>query len=350
MVEANSFACSAKGSSPGATGAASEARQLRIFVTTTTVDSAARPWATSNARRMRSAGAAYEGTDFQLTDQAADADFLLFVDSTEPYLADVLRAPLYLGSPERSFVYNHNDAAVPVVAGVYADLQGPVRHPDLHLGGFYLRCFENELLLEANDDWAPDYLFSFVGNSKNAPFVRNQILALEYPHSLLRDSTSNLKDDDPDYVATLRQSMFVLCPRGLGPTSWRFYETMMAARVPVIISDSWVPARELQWDRFALRVPERRIDSIPDLCEAYADRAREMGRLARAEWESHCSRTRAFGWVGRRLVEIGRTATRPRPGGRELLRELASRRQLLRAIRWKARQTMRRFGRVAGRQ
>lgn len=312
---------------------------FRIHVTTTAVASEAKPWARSNARRMLLAGETYAGTDFTLCDRPGEADVVLFVDSSEPYLGDVLRSPLYREYRHRSFVFNHNDGAVPVVPGIYPDLAGPVRRPDLHLGGFYLRCFENELLVERDERWAPDYLFSFVGNSRNAPAVRRRVLALTHVRALLLDSSSKLQDNDPGYVDSLRRSRFVVCPRGLGPTSWRFYETMMASRAPVIVSDAWVPAREIEWERFSLRVAERDIESIPALCEANADRAREMGEIARQQWETHCSLSRAFGWTGRRLLELRDAVGGGRPGRAAFVRELAARRLLGRALRWKLRVT-----------
>jgi hypothetical protein len=59
--------------------------------------------------------------------------------------------------------------------------------------------------------------------------------------------------------------------------------------VPVIISDGWVPARDIDWASCSLRVSESDIDSIPSLCATNVGRAREMGLLARQEWEAHCS-------------------------------------------------------------
>jgi hypothetical protein len=95
---------------------------------------------------MVRAGRAYRGIDFCLVDDPEDANFLLFVDSAEPYLGDVWRSQLFYRYYDRSFVYNVNDAAVPVLNGMYPDVVGPVRLPDLQLGAFYLRSFDNHLL------------------------------------------------------------------------------------------------------------------------------------------------------------------------------------------------------------
>lgn len=287
-----------------------------IHITTTTRDTDARPWASANWRRMLRCAREYRGTDFVAVDDPKKADYILFVDADEHFLGDVRRAVRRLENHERAFVYCHNDAAVALIPGIYPDLPGPCRLPDLQLGGFYLRCFENELLSPRIESWRPQHLFSFVGNVKNAPLVRRRILKLEHPRGLVLDRSSGLRDDDADYVSVLRASMFVICPRGLGPTSWRFYETMMASRVPVIVSDRWVPARELPWDTFSLRVPEDEVSRIPALCEEHAANAREMGRAARAAWEEHCSVRTAFGWVGRRLRELREACAKRQTQGR----------------------------------
>ena len=314
-----------------------------IFLTTTARNTTARPWLTANLERLERAAAAYTGSDFTRAATPDSADFLLFVDSDEHYLGDVLRSPLFKRNHDRSYVHNVNDAASPVVPGMYPDLPGPLRRPEVQLGAFYLRCFDNQALLARDDARKPKYLYSFVGDINTAPQVRGKILALPKKDALLVNRSSGLRDDDLDYVGTLRDSKFVLCPRGRGPTSWRFYETMMAARVPVIVSDEWVPARDIDWVSCALRVAESDIDSIPALLAANESRAEEMGRRAREEWERHCSLEQAFGWVGRRLREM-RGARKDFSPRIEFWRELAYRKQLTKYARWKSGRVLRASG------
>lgn len=305
----------------------------RVFLTTTAVDSAARPWATANFRRLVRAAAAYRGRDLEAVDNPRRADFVLFVESSGPYLFDVLLSPLFRRHRARCYVFNSNDDAAPVLPGMYPDVSAPVRRPAVQLGGFYVRSFDNRLLAARPPEPSPRWLFSFVGDSRNAPGVRNRILGMRHPAGLLLDRSSGLRDDDPEYVRILRASRFVICPRGLGPTGWRFYEAMMAGRVPVIVSDGWLPAREIDWPAFSLRVPEADVESIPRLCERNADRAREMGEAAREEWQRSCSLESVFGWVGRRLRELG-DAGESGAGWHDALEELAFRGRLPAAARW----------------
>jgi hypothetical protein len=295
---------------------------------------------------MVRAGRGYRGIDFRLADNSEDADFILFVDSTEQYLGDVCRSPLFRRYHDRSYAYNANEDPAPILPGMYPDIVGPVRLPDLQLGAFPLRAFDNKALAPPpNDAKLPRLLFSFVGDVKTAPGVRGRVIALQHPDALLLNRSSGVRDDDLDYVQTLRDSHFVLCPRGQGPTSWRFYETMMAARVPVVISDGWVPARDIDWPSCSLRVSENDIASIPSLCAANVGRARELGLRARQEWESNCSLEQAFGWVGRRLRELreARNARTIHPAS-DLIRHLAFRGQFLRYGRWRIGKTLREYG------
>jgi hypothetical protein len=87
------------------------------------------------------------------------------------------------------------------------------------------------------------------------------------------------------YLEEILASKFVLCPRGFAPSSHRLFEVMELGRVPVILSDSWVPPAGPIWPSFSLSIPENSIDDIPAVIEAHFHRAEEMGRLARAQWE-----------------------------------------------------------------
>src|SRR5258706_12122572 len=112
----------------------------------------------------------------------------------------------------------------------------------------------------------PRWLFSFVG-SRNV-VVRGALLELSHPRGLVRDTSGfNIYDGGDEaehaarrmreYVETLKESKFVLCPRGLGTSSIRLYETLALGRVPVILSDKWVAPEGPDWAAFSLPVEER---------------------------------------------------------------------------------------------
>jgi len=119
-------------------------------------------------------------------------------------------------------------------------------------------------------------------------------LFVESSDTLIENTSawSNWKQGDPSrqertkrYAETLARSKFVLCPRVIGTTSYRLFETMQMRRVPVIISDAWVPPVGPDWGSFSIRVAENKIAEIPEILNLYVDRYEEMGKKARQAWE-----------------------------------------------------------------
>ena len=134
----------------------------------------------------------------------------------------------------------------------------------------------------------PDCLFSFMGMRSHP--VRGPILALRHHRSIVEDTSGfNFCDrSDPvaydrqkaRYLSTMTRSKFVLCPRGAGTASIRLFETLAAGRVPVIVSDAWVPPEGPPWDKFCLRISEREAKSIPARLEAAEVHYPEMAALS----------------------------------------------------------------------
>ncbi|MDQ2919268.1 MAG: glycosyltransferase family 47 protein, partial [Verrucomicrobiota bacterium] len=87
---------------------------------------------------------------------------------------------------------------------------------------------------------------------------------------------------------------FVLCPRGVGASTIRLFETMRMGRVPVILSDEWVPPVGPLWEKFSVRVAEKDFAQVPRLLEEREHMAVPMGQLARREWEEWFSPEVAF--------------------------------------------------------
>jgi hypothetical protein len=127
-----------------------------------------------------------------------------------------------------------------------------------------------------------------------------------------------------DYAETMRRCRFNLCPRGavLAGAGSRLYETMQAARVPVIISD-WITLPEgVDWNSCSLQVRERDISQIPRILRENLDRWAQMAVNARCAWEAHFSDESILGELGRQLRALlewngeGTTAARLGAGGR----------------------------------
>jgi hypothetical protein len=141
---------------------------------------------------------------------------------------------------------------------------------------------------------------------KNAPIRRN-LQTLSHSRSIFHDTSEDYQralhgkfsvKEERDYwqrYATMsKASKFILCPRGLGVSSVRLFDTMRMARVPVILSDDWVEPIGPCWKQFSIRVPEKDFARVPKLLEAREGQALRMGLLARGQWEEWFSEQVCF--------------------------------------------------------
>jgi hypothetical protein len=81
--------------------------------------------------------------------------------------------------------------------------------------------------------------------------------------ALTDDDRARLNSEN-GYVEAIRNSRFVLCPRGGAPNSIRFFETMAVANVPIYIGDrstrfplDWL----IPWDDIVFRISCEEVDS-----------------------------------------------------------------------------------------
>jgi len=78
------------------------------------------------------------------------------------------------------------------------------------------------------------------------------------------------------FRSQLGRSVFALCPRGYGRTSFRLYEAMDLGCIPVYIcidgSDLWLPYSDiLDWPDFALFIPLDKLEILPDALRGHDD-------------------------------------------------------------------------------
>jgi len=259
-------------------------------------DSADHPYARRDFERL----IAFAGLDrhrvHTLAERPEEADLVVFVGSVRPNFSDVTASPLYRAHRDKAVLFYSADQGIPLLPGLYTCLERRrLGHRPAALAGFYLRVTENRSLdIEAGIEQA-DYLYSFVGNARNHP-VRAAICGLRDPRAYLRDSSGDdrQQDDGTDganrdrglhYREVMARSRFVLCPRGIGVSSWRLFETLRAGRVSVVLSDDWVRPPGPDWDACCLFVPEARVGDLPNLLAEAEPRAAAMGAAARREWE-----------------------------------------------------------------
>ncbi|CAA6666022.1 unnamed protein product [Spirodela intermedia] len=75
------------------------------------------------------------------------------------------------------------------------------------------------------------------------------------------------------YIEHMKSSKFCVCPRGYEVNSPRIVEALFYECVPVIISDGYVPPffEVLDWEAFAVFVPERDIPRLKEILTAISE-------------------------------------------------------------------------------
>jgi hypothetical protein len=237
----------------------------------------------------------------QLVEDPAAADLILFVETSWAagyYFESVRRHPVYREFGPRCFLFSATDRVVPFLPGVYASIERRWAWPAWTRAGYYPGVREGGGLEFEDPPGEPTHLFSLVGAGAGHP-VRRLIVDLPDRDALLIDTDAERGGLGPAeyrrrYAESVRDSAFVLCPRGGGTSSFRLFEAMMLGRPPVIISDQWVAPRGPGWESFSLRVGENDVDSIPDLLAARRGQAAEMGVEARRAWVDWFSEQAGF--------------------------------------------------------
>jgi hypothetical protein len=161
----------------------------------------------------------------------------------------------------RHFMFSESDWPFPMLPGRYCSLTRS--YPWATSWSYLLRPSSFDIEQPPNIK----YLFSFLGRASTHP-IRSSVLRLDSDMSPCLDvSSAAARFPDYDYRKTydelLRDSRFILCPRGIGASSMRIFEAMRAGRVPVIISDDWLPPPGPPWEDISVRIMEKEVSTIP---------------------------------------------------------------------------------------
>jgi hypothetical protein len=240
-------------------------------------------------------------TAHSLTEDPVDADIILFAETyngLDPHFIKVIRHPVFRRFPSKCVLYHISDVTLTLCRTISPSIDR--YNCNLHLRqsfSYIVRIHEN-----LHIDQIPEaailskrrrHLFSFTGEISTHP-VRSAILDLvDHPEAHLRHvpqrsstimSVQECRSHQESYLQTILDSEFVLCPRGIGPTSMRLFEVMQLGRVPVVIGDNWLPVADVPWREFAVFIPENDIKNLPTLLTQNRHLSTEMGKRARAVW------------------------------------------------------------------
>lgn len=115
------------------------------------------------------------------------------------------------------------------------------------------------------------YDLCFLGLAK--PYIREKMLSIvenfkikKFLKNIFFWKEKNKKKLKILYHQIMQQSKFVLCPRGNGPQTVRFYEALAFGRIPILISDNVrLPLENIiNYDEFIIRVKENEIKKIEE--------------------------------------------------------------------------------------
>ena len=235
----------------------------------------------------------------------ASADAILFIDlhvgGLDPLLTTLPAHPTYGAHMAKAFAFNGGDTPVYTLPGVYvsATPRWPRRLPVV--GGPY----PERIAQVPTADQEPDLLFSFRGSPTHP--VREHVLAIHHDRAVIEESDvgpwGRMRVDIEFAAALMRhaklikRSKFVLCPRGHGPSSYRLFEALGAGRVPVVISDTWLPPPGVPWEDCAVRIAEAdvrstaaRLEALEPQWEALAGAARDAAETFASThlWDHFC--------------------------------------------------------------
>lgn len=270
---------------------------MKMFIATVVNES----WSREVVDHFRFLAASDRVKTHTIAEDAESADVILFVDLHQfPFdwqLEQLRHHPIATRYEHKIMVYDERDRPFCVFPGLYVSMAKRFFDPSRQRASSYYHL-KNELMMPSSEE--PDLLFSFQG--ANSHPVRQLIFGLSHPRAII-ENTSNVNFFDfSDYSHTeeyqkqvraqkqhfqevVSRSKFVLCPRGAGTSSFRLYETLAAGRVPVIISDQWMPPHGPDWEACSIRVPESELNSLPSVLEAYEERWEHMAKKAKQVFE-----------------------------------------------------------------
>lgn len=257
--------------------------------------------------RLRDYAQLSSSTNHSLCTDPSEADAILFVENTQfddLLFKALLNHPLVEQHADKVFMYNEVDRPWDTLPGLYCCMTSNNINPNRHRAFAYLHS-PNPYMGDVHEQkFEKRWLYSFVGSMSHA--CRRPIMRLRNDQGYVKDTSDfNVWNTDPSelevkgksYANILGESQFVLCPRGIGSSSFRLFETMQAGRVPVIISDNWSPPSLTDWS-FAIKIEERRVSSIPGYLKTLENESEERGLAARKAWEHNYAPDTLFNTVG----------------------------------------------------
>jgi len=262
-------------------------------------------FAASEVRRYLHNDTAF--SEFVPVPKPDQADVIFFVEhhpSSDPLYLKVYSHPVFRSYSSKCVLYHDSDYAFPVIPGIYPSWDGGESKPSwVKTSPYFFQYVENPMVGMNRGYSSVKFLYSFAGAMRTHP-CRRELMNLTGDERASITDTSNLNawqlppDEQKVYhrkfAEALSESLFILCPRGISPCSYRLTETMKAGRVPVVISDQWSLPDWLPWTEFALVIAEADIRKIPEILRLKEKEAVAMGKRASDIWDLYFSSQKRY--------------------------------------------------------
>ena len=253
-----------------------------------------------------------------VTDNRSAADVV--IEEPTEWLGDykTILTPLSSGDVNR-FVLDWGDRPTGRSSGFYCSLDKRLYDGKRHRTVHYPILF-NEFVEEFSQADAC-YNFGFMGGITAG--LRERIYTKLKPWEKRDNSLMSIKSfnftklfDNTDkrmvsmkfrYLDFLRNTKFILCPRGYGVGSCKLFEAMKGGRVPVIISDRYVLPEGPDWSACSVRIRENEIERIPSILESKLELWPRLARNARVVWETNFSDHNFFRYLMNNLEQMRET-------------------------------------------
>jgi hypothetical protein len=212
---------------------------------------------------------------FELTTQLERADLVVVLESCSfktRHDIPAYQALLAQHGAERLFCINYEDGPPGFLPGLHSSLESFRLDEALHLSWPHLKLPNEQAERQGDaDDPSPlDLLFTFSGACSH-PLRRRLFDNFEerpgrYKVREIKRWYDHNDTERLQYVVDIRNSKFVLCPRGIASYSHRILETMALGRVPVVIADDWVPF-SIAESGYCLRIAEADLQQVERLLQ-----------------------------------------------------------------------------------
>lgn len=225
--------------------------------------------------------------------------------------------------PSKCFFWCDDDHPLAILPGLYASLPSVFFNTNFHRTIFYLSRSNNLIgkLKEEYKKKPPLYLASFQGGISSN--LRKKLLGLKFKtdriftravQQLWATFLFGAGFDDQEsvvneYARLIFESKFVICPKGNGVSSYRVFETLEAGRVPVIISDKFVPPIVQQASEYMLFLKEADINKLEDFLIAREPEFGQLALNAATVFDKNFADHSKLHYIGEMLEEIKQHST-----------------------------------------